>query len=261
METNQSGKEDLLSCMSFNLWGGKDWEARREAVLWVIRRFLPDTIGIQEGKIQWLNLFERELSDIYGCAGVGNREAGYTETFDHIYYKKDRFELLKEDTVWLSDSIHEKGSKFAESKRVRIAVFAWLRDRRSGRELLCANTHLDNLGETPRNMQLKVLLDYIGEVPLPCVLTGDFNSRMTTDVYRTVTGVMNDSRTDAARLEVGPTYNGAGEHPPTTLDYCFFTKGRFDLEFYRAQTDLYQDAVYPSDHNPVYVEYHLKPEL
>lgn len=257
MEIKQNGA-DTLSCMSFNLWGGKDWEARREAVLWEIRRMMPDTLGIQEGKVQWLKVFEEELFGEYGCAGKGNREAGYTETFDNIYYRRDRFELLREDTVWLSGDLHAEGSKFAESKRVRIAVFAFLRDRVSGRELLAANTHLDNLGETPRNKQVRVLLDYIEGTGLPCVLTGDFNSRMTTDVYRTVTEVMDDSRTAAVRREAGETYNGAGEHPEATLDYCFFTKGQFELPYYRTQTDRYLDSVYPSDHNAVYAEYRFR---
>lgn len=258
MECYKTNAPDLLSCMSFNLWGGKDWEARAEAVLWEIRRFLPDTFGIQEGKRQWLELFERELSDIYECAGVGNREANYTETFDHIYYKKDRFELKQQDTIWLSDDIHAEGSKFAESKRVRIAVFAWLYDRKTGQELLCANTHLDNLGDLPREMQVKVLLDYIRKVPLPCVLTGDFNSRPESEVHRIITEEMNDSRTDAIAKEIGPTYNGAGEYRPTILDYCFFSKERFVIEYYRSLTDLYQDSVYPSDHNPVYTEYRFQ---
>lgn len=257
MEIKRDG-EDVLSCMSFNLWGGKDWEARREAVLWEIRRFLPDTLGIQEGKVQWLKVFADELSEVYGCAGKGNREAGYTETFDHIYYKKERFDLLREETIWLSDDLYAEGSKLAESKRVRIAVFAFLRDRLTGRELLAANTHLDNLGEAPRNKQVRILLDYIAGTGLPCVLTGDFNSKMTTDVYRTVTAEMDDSRTDAARGEVGETYNGAGSGRESTLDYCFFTKDCFELLYYRTQTDLYQDRIYPSDHNAVYAEYRFK---
>lgn len=257
MEIKQNGA-DTLSCMSFNLWGGKDWEARREAVLWEIRRMMPDTLGIQEGKVQWLKVFDEALSDRYGCVGMGNREEGYTETFNNIYYRRDRFTLLHEDTIWLSDDPRAAGSKFAESKRVRIAVFAFLRDLKSGRELLAANTHLDNLGEAPRNKQVRMLLDYIAGTELPCVLTGDFNSRMTTDVYRTVTRVMEDSRTAAARREVGETYNGAGEHPETTLDYCFFTKEQFELLYYRAQTDRYQGSIYPSDHNAVYAEYRFR---
>lgn len=248
---------DFLSAMSFNLYGSTDYATRKNAVLDVISSYLPDTFGIQEGKAEWVSLFSEKLAGVYSSVGEGNREANYSETFNHIYYKTDRYTLIEGGTIWLSDSIHEEGSKFAESKRVRTATYALLECRDSGKRVLYVNTHLDNQSATAREKQVTVLLKFISGFDAPCVLTGDFNSGMTSNVYSIVTTLMQDSRTDAADRMNAPTYNGLGGST-SVLDYCFFTEEKFELLTYRVHTALWQGDVYPSDHNAVYTEYRIR---
>lgn len=249
---------DRFSSMSFNIYGSSDFSKRRNAVLDVVSRYLPDSFGIQEGKQEWINLFGEKLGNIYSCVGEGNKEAGYSETFNNIYYKTDKFNLIEGGTIWLSDDIHAEGSKFAESKRVRTATYALLECKDSGKRVLYVNTHLDNLSATPRDKQVIVLLKLISSFDAPCVLTGDFNSKMDSNVYHTVTSLMQDPRTDAAETTDDLTYNGLGEGWTGVIDYCFFTDDRFELLAYRVNTALYQGTVYPSDHNAVYTEYKIK---
>lgn len=253
--TFQTG--NTLSSMSFNLYGTTDFSGRKNAVLNVISIYLPDTLGIQEGKAEWVSLFAEKLDGIYSCVGIGNAEAGYTETYNNIYYKTDKYTLIEGGTIWLSDNINEAGSKFTESKRVRTATYALLECKDSGKRVLYVNTHLDNQSATAREKQVMVLMKFLSGFDAPCVLTGDFNSGMSSNVYSIVTTLMQDSRTDAAERSNAPTYNGLGGST-SVLDYCFFTEDCFDLLTYRVNTALWQGSVYPSDHNAIYTEYRIK---
>ena len=248
---------DTMSVLSFNLYGGADYDNRKNAVLNVIATYLPDTFGIQEGKDAWVNFFASALSEYYAQVGLGNQEDGYTETFNHIYYRKDRFNLIEGGTIWLSDNIHEAGSKLPESKRVRIATYALLEDRESGKRLLHVNTHLDNQSALAREKQLNIVMRLISSFDAPCVLTGDFNSVPGSSVYAMATSVMTDARVNAAERDTAPTYNGLGSSSHI-LDYCFFSQNRFELLRYRVHDKLYQGNIYPSDHNAILVEYRIR---
>ena len=248
---------DTLMSMSFNLYGHTDFDTRKNAVLDVIASRLPDTFGIQEGKDEWVTLFSGTLSGIYACAGTGNQEAGATESYNNLYYRIDKYELVESGTFWLSDTPETPGSKFEESKRVRIATYALLKHRATGKQVLYVNTHLDNKSAVAREKQLVVLTRFISGYEAPCVLTGDFNSNPSTNLYRLVTSIMEDSRARAAETTNAPTYNGLGSSS-SVLDYCFFSEGRFDLLRYSVHTSLYQGNIYPSDHNAVLTEYRLR---
>lgn len=248
---------DTLTSMTFNICGHTDFDTRRDAVLDVIASLLPDTFGIQEGKDEWVKLFSGKLSGIYACVGTGNQESGASESYNNLYYRTDKFELAESGTFWLSDTPQTPGSKFAESKRVRIATYALLTHRATGKQVLYVNTHLDNQSASAREKQLSVLARFLSGYEVPCVLTGDFNATPASNVYSLVTSLMEDSRTGAAETTDAPTYNGFG-NSSRVLDYCLFSEGRFELLRYSVHTALYQGSIYPSDHNAVLTEYRLR---
>lgn len=65
---------------------------------------MPDFFGIQEGKEKWILYLNSKLGGFYATVGKGNAESGYTETYNNIYYRTDRFTLVEGDTVWLSET-------------------------------------------------------------------------------------------------------------------------------------------------------------
>ena len=257
-------ESSTLSSMSFNLYGTTDIEQRRGAVGTIIMKYLPDVLGIQEGKTEWLGYLNRQFSGIYASVGTGNSENGYTETYNNIYYNTAKFTLIEGGTFWLSDTPDVPGTKFSSSKRVRTATYAVLELKKDGSRILYVNTHLDNLSETPRLEQLEVLLGFIDKYDYPTVITGDFNSNMTSNVYRKITAgktftthrVLLDSREVAAEAYKYGTYNGLKPGGTGILDYCFVSDGDFNVSLYRVNTELVNE-VYPSDHNSVYIEYTL----
>ena len=168
--------------------------------------------------------------------------------------------------MWLSDTPNVPGSKFEISKRVRIATYALLRDKATGREILFVNTHLDNASPEARLKQAEVLLSMLSEYDCAKVVTGDFNSYMSSAVYAKMTSVLSDSRTDAAKKDTKPTFNRLGVGEGTILDYIFFSKtskdGTPEILEYRVADELYaatdSEKIYPSDHNAITASFRLK---
>lgn len=249
---------ETIRAMSFNILGlENNMTTRMPAVEWVIVKACPDIFGIQEGKTEWINYFASELGGIYETVGVGGGEVRNANTFDNIYYRTDRFTLIDGNTIWLSDTPDVPASKFESSKRVRIATWAHLTDKRTGRDILFVNTHLDNASKEARMQQTKVLFDLLSRFDCPKILCGDFNSTMTSEVYETITATLDDSRVVAAVRDPYPTYNRLGDGTGTILDYIFTSRDTEVLEF-RVKTELYRGSIYPSDHNAIVAEIRLK---
>lgn len=243
--------------MSFNIASTFDMDKRRSAVTWVIATNAPDVFGIQEGKDAWLTYFASCLDGVYDVVGRGTNEAGYTDTYDNIYYRRDRFTLKDGGTIWLSDTPDVAGSKFSESKRVRIATYAQLTDRETGGEMLFVNTHLDNASQSARAKQADVLLSFLAKYDCPISVTGDFNSNMSNEVYTKMTGLLCDSRTDAADRRIAMTFNNYGSGSGSILDYVYLSRD-VNIHSYLVFTSLYGGTVYPSDHNALVVEFEVK---
>lgn len=248
--------DDTVRAMSFNVFGGADITQRQSAVLWVIADEMPDFFGIQEGKEKWILYLNSKLGGFYATVGKGNAESGYTETYNNIYYRTDRFTLVEGDTVWLSETPDVPDTKFSMSKRVRTATYALLREKATGREVLAVSVHLDNASNEARLKQADVLIDLLSRYSCTVAVMGDFNSGETSEVHSKMAAVLADSRTDAAARDTAPTYNHLGEGKGSVLDYIFITKGT-EITEYRVHTGLYKGNIYPSDHNAIAAVFRL----
>lgn len=248
--------DDTVRAMSFNVLGGADITQRQPAVLWVIADEMPDFFGIQEGKEKWILYLNSKLGGFYATVGKGNAESGYTETYNNIYYRTDRFTLVEGDTVWLSETPGVPDTKFSMSKRVRTATYALLREKATGRGVLAVSVHLDNASNEARLKQADVLIDLLSRYSCTVAVMGDFNSGETSEVHSKMAAVLADSRTDAAARDTAPTYNHLGEGKGSVLDYIFITKGT-EITEYRVHTGLYNGKKYPSDHNAIAAVFRL----
>lgn len=247
---------DTVRAMSFNVLGGADITQRQPAVLWVIADEMPDFFGIQEGKEKWILYLNSKLGGFYATVGKGNAESGYTETYNNIYYRTDRFTLVEGDTVWLSETPGVPDTKFSMSKRVRTATYSLLREKATGSEVLAVSVHLDNASNEARLKQAEVLIDLLLRYSCTVAVMGDFNSGETSEVHSKMAAVLADSRTDAAARDTAPTYNHLGEGKGSVLDYIFITKGT-EITEYRVHTGLYKGKIYPSDHNAIAAVFRL----
>ena len=240
----------------------------------------PDSIGLQEVTPE-LKLFLENFEDLNGRI-LGARYAAVDEYRDSgtdksnegcfIYYNKDKYQVVKSGTIWLSESA-EKYSKHSESNYARIATYALLENKETGEEYVHVNTHLehDHTSEKKTNSaavsgaeQIVQLLN--SSFPnTPAVITGDFNQLKGSAPYNVfINAGFYDSR-DASQTK--NTYHnsygiGSGSTPyaAKTIDHILYN-GYFNKKNYTVYDEDYSNEAkygrlklgyqYPSDHHPV----------
>lgn len=249
-----------LKVMSFNLRvespahdGINDLPNRKGRILEAINSEAPDLIGFQEardGVRAWL----RDTLTDYVVVGCG-RYAGYRGESAPLAFRKDKFEMVKMDTFWLSSTPKIPASTYEGSDQSdcpRIATAVVLKPIESDQLLLFINTHTDHLGSLSRTLASAQLLEYMSNSGLRCVLTGDFNATPDTAEIKMITASKAFPMTDATSL-LGPTFHAFGTIPEdkrVKIDYIFTNLPTDPSEAY-ALSDEPVDGIYISDHQPV----------
>ena len=240
----------------------------------------PDSIGLQEVTPE-LKLFLENFEDLNGrilgarYAAVGEyRDSGTDKSNEgcFIYYNKDKYQVVKSGTIWLSESA-EKYSKHSESNYARIATYALLENKETGEEYVHVNTHLehDHTSEKKTNSaavsgaeQIVQLLN--SSFPnTPAVITGDFNQLKDSAPYNVfINAGFYDSRdTSQTKNTYHNSYGiGSGSTPyaAKTIDHILYN-GYFNKKSYTVYDEDYSNEAkygrlklgykYPSDHHPV----------
>jgi len=251
-----------VKVMSYNIrvdFGGdgeNNWEFRRDFLVDQIRYYAPDFIGTQEGKLHQLEYIQGILKQ-YGRVGRGRDNSENQGEFSAILYDKTRFTLISENTFWLSETPDIPESKSWETAYPRICTYGLFEDRKSKKRFYVFNTHMDHISEPARENGAKLILKKIGEInvkKLPVVVTGDFNSEMTTGAYKSLAAGLNDARNVSKSKPFGPsgTFNGFRHNEPVKLliDYIFVSKENTEVSDFAVLSDS-RDCRYPSDHLPV----------
>ena len=142
--------------------------------LWRAQR--PDLLGLQEPVAEYLDEIAAAFPE-WDFAGAG-REGGRRGEFSPVFWRRDRFERLRDGTFWLSGRPNEAGSVYPGAHHPRICTFACLKDRRTGRTVAFYNTHASYVSEAICAAQLAVIVAHMqANAPAGAVriLTGDLN--------------------------------------------------------------------------------------
>lgn len=257
--------------MTFNLRydnpgdGPNAWPHRKDMAASMIRFHRADLVGVQEALRRQLDDLQERLP-AYAWVGVGRTDGKEAGEYSAILYRKDRFELLEDDTFWLSLTPEVPGSKAWDAALERIVTWAKFRDRQTGTVFFHFNTHFDHIGDTARAESAKLILHRIDSLAgtAPVVLTGDFNATDDAAPYRILTGVERDG-VSAPALRDAMHVSEHGHHGPTStwnafqavepgqrIDYVFVGDGVRVLQ-HGALIDTW-DGRFPSDHLPVLAE-------
>jgi endonuclease/exonuclease/phosphatase family metal-dependent hydrolase len=247
-----------LKVFSFNLRvvvpkdGINCFWSRTERIKKVIADHAPDIIGFQEVNDD-MRLWLRDTLSDYFLVGCG-RNSSYKGEAMVVAYKKDSFELITLDTFWLSATPRVAGSRYGEDQSLcpRSTTVALLKHNEADKPFAFINTHLDHKGSTARLLGSVQLLQYISELNVPCILTGDFNATPDTREIQVIT------ENDICGLKdltagLGGTFHGFGKNDPENMpkiDYIF-TNMKADPNEAFAIEDKGIDGVYISDHYPV----------
>ncbi|RZJ66643.1 MAG: endonuclease/exonuclease/phosphatase family protein [Flavobacterium sp.] len=252
-----------IKVMSYNIrvdFGGdgeNNWEFRREFLADQISYNEADFIGTQEGKLHQIKYLDSVLVD-HAYIGRGRDNSETQGEYSAIFYNAKKFKLISQNTFWLSET-PEKMSKGWDAALERICSYGLFEDKKSKKKFYVFNTHMDHIGEVARTNGAKLILQKINEIntkKLPVILTGDFNSEMTTGAYKSIVNELNDARNVSKTKPFGPagTFSGFKFHEPVTLliDYIF-TSGNIEVKKFAVLSDS-RDCKYPSDHLPVLAE-------
>lgn len=237
---------------------GNLWNDRKSAVSNLIKYHEFDIFGIQEGFIEQLQDMQADLP-AYSFIGVGRDDGKQKGEHSAIFYKKDRFTLIKNGTFWLSDKDTNTPNKGWDAALPRICTWGIFKDKKNGKQFIFMNTHFDHVGIVARKESARLILQKAKELTggLPLILCGDFNINQNNEAYFTLANseIVKDTY-EMAELKYAPnsTFNGWGKsiNKEDRIDHIFITKP-FKVRKYAILTDTYLGK-FPSDHFPVFTQ-------
>lgn len=230
---------------------------RVDNIIATIKEKQPDLIGFQELIADENYQRIKEGLPEYDDFGYG-RYADLTNETNKIFFKKDAFQLLYADQMWLSDTPRKPGSRFEiQSNCPRVLVALKLFHKETGKRFYVINTHLDHISNEARVYGLKQLFHIAAklkaEEDLPIFITGDFNFDCHEPLYEQF--ALN-GYTDLT-ADLGYTFHGFMKSESfSKIDYilCDTT---LDFEASKWHEGAIP-GVFISDHDPVCVDFDLR---
>jgi endonuclease/exonuclease/phosphatase family metal-dependent hydrolase len=235
------------------------WPNRIPVFSMVISDEKPDIVGLQEVLWHQYEAMDSVLKD-YSSVGVGRDDGARGGEMNPVFFRNDRFDLVRTLTFWLSATPELPGSKGWGASLPRIVTWLELVDKNSHKHFYFFNTHFAHDSDSARIMSSKILLKEVEKIAegYPFIVTGDFNMLPYSTGYSILTGpdesvpVLRDSYFVSERKPSGPTftYNGFSDKPGTgRVDYIFVKNG---LRVLNHSTLIEKDKqIFISDHWPV----------
>ena len=123
------------------------WDQRKETVVGSVSYF--DILGFQEALAHQQDFIAASLPE-HDHYGVGRDDGQRAGEHCPVFWKRDRFDLLHAETLWLSETPHVAGSVGWDAELPRVATVVVLHDRRTEQVFRVINTHFSHIGEKAR---------------------------------------------------------------------------------------------------------------
>lgn len=269
---NKKPDPDILKVITFNIRydNPRDslnaWPNRSQMVNEFFKDEKPDLIGMQEVLAHQYEFLDSVLSE-YGSVGVGRTDGVKEGEMNPVFYNKERFDLIRTKTFWLSDTPEVAGTKAWGANLPRIVTWVELSEKTSSKHFYFFNTHFAHDSDSARILSSALLLNKVDSISagFPFLITGDFNMLISSKGYEILTGpyesvpLINDTYAVTEKRPVGPayTFNGFSEETSAgRIDYIYVKNGMKVLE-HRTFIEKEQ-GIYISDHWPVMARVSLK---
>jgi endonuclease/exonuclease/phosphatase family metal-dependent hydrolase len=258
-------EKETLSVMTFNIRydnphdSANAWPNRIPIVCDFMDAEKPDLIGMQEVLYQQYNVLDSALSD-YGSVGVGRTDGLKAGEMNPVFFRKDRFELIRTKTFWLSETPEVAGSMAWGAGLPRIVTWVELADKENDRHFYFFNTHFAHDSDSARTRSARLLLEKADSIAgdFPIIITGDLNMLPESEGYSVLTGpfesvpLLRDSYEISKKTPEGPvyTFNDFRDRPGEgRIDFILIRDGMKALEH---RTVIRKEkGVFISDHWPV----------
>jgi endonuclease/exonuclease/phosphatase family metal-dependent hydrolase len=236
--------------------GVNQWANRKEKVANLIRKNDPDLIGLQEALIHQINDLLLLLPD-YTFYGTGRDDGKEKGEFSCILIRHARFGVLRDSTIWLSETPGIPGSKGWDAQLPRVATWTELYDKETKKEILYVNTHFDHVGTLARTNSAvlinNLVVDFYKIKPIAVIVSGDLNVQRDTEAFKVLSEpkLLMDSKPDGNN---DPTFCGfeVSNTKCTQIDYIFHSKETVVVGYNVLRDN--DGKFFPSDHLPVLAE-------
>jgi endonuclease/exonuclease/phosphatase family metal-dependent hydrolase len=235
------------------------WSNRASMVIGFIKEEKPDIFGMQEVLLSQYEELDSALIE-YASVGVGRSDGAKGGEMNPVFYLKDRFDMARTKTFWLSETPEIAGSQAWDAGLPRIVTWMELVDKNTHEHLFFFNTHFAHDSDSARIMSSKLLLARADSIAadFPFIITGDFNQLPTSKGYEILTGpaeskpLLFDTYGISDENPDGPgyTFNGFSDRQGSgRIDYIFVKDGMKVLK--HSTIVKKENNVYISDHWPV----------
>ncbi|MBT1688802.1 endonuclease/exonuclease/phosphatase family protein [Dawidia soli] len=233
------------------------WKYRLPIIIDQVKFHDFDLLGGQELLSHQVEGLMQQLSG-YEYAGVGRDDGEKKGEFSALFYKKDKFKLLKKGNFWLSQTPDKPGPGW-DAALSRICTWVQLEEKATGLRFYFFNTHFDHRGVQARKESGKLIAEKIAQIAgdAPVVLTGDFNFDEQHEGFAAIVAsgkLRNSFNLAPIKLANIGTFNSfdVATTNKVRIDHIFVTS-QFNVKKYGILTDNYGGR-FPSDHFPVVVE-------
>ena len=229
------------------------WENRRSTIKNFIVDENPDFAGLQEVTYSQLIFLTESLKD-YDYIGVGRDDGKTKGEFSPIFYNKNKYKVLTNDTFWLS-STPEKVSIGWDASMERICTYGLFENLDTKERLWVFNTHFDHIGNYAREKSTDLILKKINSIKskdIPVILTGDFNLNDDNFSIKKIQKQLKDVLINIKKTDLNyETYNGFKNlvKSKRRIDYIF-TKN-FEVKEAKHIYLKTPHGGWASDHHPV----------
>lgn len=233
---------------------GNMWASRAPVIESLIRFHDFDVFGTQEGLKNQIEDMSAALPE-YSRYGIGRDDGIDAGEHSAIYYKKDKFKLLKSGDFWLSETPSKPGKGWDATCCNRICSWVCLQSLQSKKRFYLFNVHFDHQGVVARVESAKLMLQKIKEIAgnEPALFTGDLNGDRSSEWYQIIanSNIVKDVHSAVKYpYENNSSFNSFKTPRGTAvIDHIFMSK-QFKAQKWGILTDSYFGK-YPSDHFPV----------
>ncbi len=250
-----------LEIMTFNIrYPNKDdgpnfWKHRTQLVADVMRKSMPDVIGLQEAMRSQLDDLAALLPE-YVEIGIGRDDGKTAGEYSAILYKKSVLQSTESGTFWLSNTPEVAGSRTWHHVCPRVCTWSHFKHLTSGQAFYVFNTHWDHESEEARTRSVELMAERIERRKHPgdpFLITGDFNCGESSGPIQALRQRL--TLRDSFRIvhpkekEIGTFHGWSGRMDGDKIDYIWMDPTLTALEAEIIHTQ--RDGRYPSDHFPV----------
>ena len=257
-----SNAQRRVKVMSYNIRyenagdGINQWKNRKDSLIFLINKYDPDVIGMQE-------VLNHQLMDLkaglpgYEGFGVGRDDGKEQGEYAAVFFKKNIFERTDGNYFWLSETPEIAGSKSWDAAITRMVSWCKLKHQKTGKIIYIFNTHFDHVGKVARRNSALLIKEKIKSIAGNelFILTGDLNTEPNEEPYQILDNPANKPLfIDVAQNNTDGTFCGFNVSNTSCkrIDYIFCSK-KMKAKSYSVVHDN-NGVFYPSDHMPVIAE-------